>query len=359
MLVSFACVKTIERVYIYINNLGVSSRRRRFLFKNKKIEMADPETLYELNGELGVGTYGRVFSGRSKATGETVAIKIIAFGEDIQPLKREVDIMKECKNEFVVRYLGSYEKESTLWIAMELCEPGSIADVMRMTKTTLTESQIRVVCASVLLALVYFHGRKYIHRDIKAGNILLTRTGIAKIADFGVSAQLTTIHSMRDTAIGAPFWMAPEVIKEEQYNGKADIWSLGISVIEMAEGKPPHHEIHPMRAIFMIPSRDPPTLQTPNKWSADMIDFLSKCLVKDPTKRMSADELLVHPFVKIEVEKLKVNGGKSPILMDLVNTCLPLMEDFRAGQVSNHGDDTMVQGTLMATMSQTSIDGTG
>jgi len=316
--------------------------------------MADPET-FELKEELGVGTYGRVFCAKTKG-GDAVAVKIIAIEENLQNLKREVDIMKECKNEFVVRYMGSYEKESALWIVMELCEPGSIADVMRMLKTTLTESQIRVICASVLLGLVYLHGRKFIHRDIKAGNILLSKGGVAKIADFGVSAQLTTIHSMRDTAIGAPFWMAPEVIKEEQYNGKADIWSLGISVIEMAEGKPPHHEIHPMRAIFMIPAKDAPTFQTPNKWSADMVDFLGKCLVKDPNRRPSAEELLRHPFVKAEAEQLKANGGKSPVLMELVTACLPLMDDYRAGQHSVHGDDTLVQGgTLMATLSQTSV----
>jgi len=317
--------------------------------------MTDPEDLFELNGELGVGTYGRVFSGKSKATQDPVAIKIIAFGEDMQALKREVDIMKECKNEFVVQYLGSYEKASSLWIVMELCEPGSISDVMRMTKQTLSESQIKLVCASVLHSLVYLHGRKYIHRDVKAGNILLTREGIVKLADFGVSAQLTTIHSMRDTAIGAPFWMAPEVIQEEQYNYKADIWSLGISVIEMAEGKPPHHEIHPMRAIFMIPSHAPPTLKNPAIWSADMIDFLSKCLVKDPKSRSSADELLKHPFVKIEQAILKAAGGKSPLMVDLVNACLPLLDDYRAGQHSVQGDDTMVPGTLMATLSQQSI----
>jgi len=322
--------------------------------------MADPETLFELNGELGVGTYGRVFLGKTKSSGEAVAVKIIAFGEDVTTFKkREVDIMKGCKSDFVVRYLGSYEKDNTLWIAMELCEPGSIADVMRMLKTNLNENQIRVICASVLLGLSYFHGRKYIHRDIKAGNILLTRDGVAKIADFGVSAQLSTIHSMRDTAIGAPFWMAPEVIKEQQYNGKADIWSLGISLIEMAEGVPPHHEIHPMRAIFMIPEREPPTLKQPTKWSPDMVDFLSKCLVKDPTKRLSAEELLLHPFVKTEATELQAQSGKSPVLMELVSACLPLMEDYRAGNMpANGNDDTLVHGTLMATLSQTSIDGT-
>jgi serine/threonine kinase 3 len=317
--------------------------------------MADPEAIYDVREELGVGTYGRVFHGKVRTTGEDVAVKIIEIEESVQPLKREVDIMKECKNEFVVRYLGSYEKESALWIAMELCEPGSIADVMRMLKTTLTENQIRVICGSVLLGLVYLHGRKYIHRDIKAGNILLSKDGIAKIADFGVSAQLSTIHSMRDTAIGAPFWMAPEVIKEEQYNGKADVWSLDISVIEMAEGMPPHHEIHPMRAIFMIPNKEAPTFKTPNKWSPEMVDFLSKCLVKDPLGRPSAEDLLKHPFVKTEVDALKASGGRSPILMELVTACLPLMEDYRSGQRSVHGDDTLVQGTLMASMSQASV----
>jgi serine/threonine protein kinase len=267
-----------------------------------------------------------------------------------------VDIMKECKNEHVVRYLGSYEKDAALWITMELCEPGSIADVMRMLKSTLSENHIKVICASVLLGLVYLHGRKYIHRDIKAGNILLSRDGIAKIADFGVSAQLSTIHSMRDTAIGAPFWMAPEVIKEEQYNGKADIWSLGISVIEMAEGKPPHAEIHPMRAIFVIPSRDAPTFQNPSKWSTEMVDFLARCLVKDPAKRASADDLLAHPFVRTEVQNLKSNGGKSPVLMELVNACVPLMDDYRAaGNHSVQGEDTLIQGSLVATLSQRSV----
>ena len=323
--------------------------------------MTDPETLFELNGELGVGTYGRVYSGKLKSTGEPVAIKIIQSNEEMRSLKKEVDIMRQCSNEFVVRYMGSYEKQSTLWIVMELCEPGSLADVMRMTKQTLTENQIRVVCASVLLSLVYLHSHKYIHRDIKAGNILLTKTGVAKIADFGVSAKLSTLNSMRDTAIGAPFWMAPEVIKEEQYNGKADVWSLGISVIEMAEGKPPHSELHPMRAIFVIPNKEPPTLKNASKWSSEMNDFVTKCLVKDPNERLSAEELLLHPFVSAIKDELTVQGGRSPILLELVDTCLPLLDDYRAGNHSQHGDDTMVSGaqdTLIATLSQTSFDGT-
>lgn len=248
---------------------------------------------------------------------------------------------------------------------MELCEPGSISDCMRMLKSTLTESQIRAVCASVLLGLSYLHGRKYLHRDIKSANILLTREGQAKIADFGVSAQLSTIHSKRVTAIGAPFWMAPEVIKEEEYDGKADVWSLGISVIEMAEGKPPYHEVHPMRAIFMIPQKESPTFKDPSAWSADLVSFLSKCLVKDPNKRLSTEELLTHPFVAGAVAELKASSGKSEVLRSLVETCLPLMEDYRSSLNSNNqnDDNTMVsgglQGTLIASFSQASIDATG
>jgi len=136
-----------------------------------------------------------------------VAIKVIPVQEDMVSLRKEVDILKDCKNDFVVQYLGSFTKDATLWIVMELCEPGSVADAMRMLKTTLDEGQIRMICASVLISLTYLHSRKLIHRDVKAGNILLTRHGQAKMADFGVSAQLNTLQSKRDTAIGAPLWM--------------------------------------------------------------------------------------------------------------------------------------------------------
>jgi serine/threonine protein kinase len=275
-----------------------------------------------------------------------------------RPRALQVDILRDCTNDFVVRYLGSYTKDSTLWIVMELCEPGSVADAMRMLKTTLKEEQIRMVCASVLNSLFYLHSRKLIHRDVKGGNILLTRQGQAKLCDFGVSVQLNTLKSKRDTTIGAPLWMSPESLKGEAYDNKTDIWSLGITMVEMAQGQPPYADIHPMRAIFIIPTKDSPTLEDPSRWSAEMNDFLSKCVVKDPAGRASAEALLSHPFVAKAASELSASKGKSKTLMDLVGACLPLLDEFRAGQDKGGEDNTLAGGTLLAQNSATSLDAT-
>lgn len=312
--------------------------------------MSEPDKLFTLVEELGVGTYGRVFSASPKnpknfAGQDLVAMKIISFSEDIRTLKHEVDIMKDCKSNFIVKFFDSYESEAvhgnTLWIAMELCEPGSISDVMKITRQTLSEAQIRVISASVGLGLSYLHGRNVIHRDIKAGNILLTRNGTAKIADFGVSARMSTMNPFQHTTIGAPYWMAPEVIDSlADYDGKADIWSLGISVIEMAEGKPPHHEFPPMRVIFFIPSKAAPTLHAPAKYSTDMNDFLAKCVAKNPTARASASEVCLHAFVAKSAKDLVASGGGSPILLELANKCFPLMDEFKKNR---DGTDNSLQ----------------
>jgi len=174
---------------------------------------------------------------------------------------------------------------------------------------------------------VYLHSHKILHRDIKAGNVLLTSEGRAKLADFGVSAKLTHTFQRKNTMVGSPYWMAPEVIsqkKKEGYDAKTDIWSLGITAIELAEGKPPLFDIASLRVIFLIPARDPPTLKDQKKWSHEFNDFIATCLQKDPEKRPSSVELLKHPFVLKGLQK-----EKEPLLKTLVTECLPVIKEAR------------------------------
>lgn len=314
----------------------------------------NPLDEFELCGALGEGSYGAVWKGKNKKTGDMVAIKIVPFenGDDAD-LRKEIAILEKAKDDFVVGYYGSYEVvepsgSSSIWIIMELADAGSVNDVMHICNIALEEGLIKIIIASALLGLHYLHSKKMIHRDVKAGNILLTRGGQAKLADFGVSAQLSTTNARRNTVIGTPFWMAPEVIQETQYDYKADIWSLGITLIELAEREPPFANIHPMRAIFMIPSRPPPKLKDNEKWSSEMVSFLQRCLVKNPEERASTQELLAHPFVKDEVEKLQnaQPRGYSPELEDLVTHCIDEIIQFRDNEANRLAAETATQKTV-------------
>jgi hypothetical protein len=180
---------------------------------------------------------------------------------------------------------------------MEYCGGGSVSDICNILESGLREDQIALVCREALKGLHYLHSVHKIHRDIKGGNILLTDAGDVKLADFGVSAQLFSTFSKRNTFVGTPYWMAPEVIQENTYDGKADIWSLGVTAIEMAEIVPPNSDVHPMRVLFMIPRDPPPRLQDKKAWSLLFHQFLKDCLVKDPNKRPTAEKLLQHKFV--------------------------------------------------------------
>ncbi|CAH1153567.1 unnamed protein product [Phaedon cochleariae] len=256
-----------------------------------------PEEVFDIICKLGEGSYGSVYKALHKESGQVLAIKQVPVDTDLQEIIKEISIMQQCDSPFVVKYYGSYFKNTDLWIVMEYCGAGSVSDIMRLRKKTLTEDEIATILSDTLKGLEYLHLRRKIHRDIKAGNILLNSEGHAKLADFGVAGQLTDTMAKRNTVIGTPFWMAPEVIQEIGYDCVADIWSLGITALEMAEGKPPYGDIHPMRAIFMIPTKPPPSFREPDKWSTEFIDFVNVCLVKNPEERAIATELLSHEFI--------------------------------------------------------------
>ncbi|KAJ3132725.1 Serine/threonine-protein kinase 4 [Physocladia obscura] len=256
--------------------------------------VSDPTLVFDLCEKIGEGSFGSVHRAIHRRSAETVAIKIVPAGStDLAESIAEIDFMTGISSQFVVAYYGSYLKDTELWIVMEYCGAGSVSDVMEANDMTLSEDQISVVCRYVLSGLSYMHSLRKIHRDVKAGNILLNADCEAKLADFSVSGQLSDANAKRQTVIGTPFWMvAPEVIQEVGYGTPADIWSLGITCIEMADGRPPYSDIHPMRAIFMIPSKPPPKLFEEERYSKVFREFVARCLVKDQKDRPSADELL-------------------------------------------------------------------
>jgi len=257
-----------------------------------------PEEVFDLVESIGEGNYGKVYRALLKDNGLEVAIKKIQIDSELCDIIKEISIMRQCESPFVVRYFGSYFADSSLWIVMEYCGGGSVSDLLHLRKNTLSEDEIVVILRDTLKGLEYLHTQRKIHRDVKCGNILLTVEGQSKLADFGVSGQLTDSREKRNTLIGTPYWMAPEVIQEIGYDCLADIWSLGITLIEMAEGKPPYGDLHPMRAIFLIPKKPAPTFRKPEQRTQEFIQFVNSCLVKNPAKRATASQLLSDPFIR-------------------------------------------------------------
>ncbi|KAJ8013986.1 hypothetical protein DPEC_G00035540 [Dallia pectoralis] len=330
----------------------------------------NPEEIWEIIGELGDGAFGKVYKAQNKQNGTMAAAKVIdtKTEEELEDYMVEIDILASCDHCYIVKLLDAFYYDSKLWILIEFCAGGAVDAVMLELERPLTEPQIQVVCRQTLEALVYLHDMKVIHRDLKAGNILLSQEGDIKLADFGVSAKNTNTLQRRDSFIGTPYWMAPEVVmcetsKDRPYDFKADIWSLGVTLIELAQIEPPNHEMNPMRVLLKIAKADPPTLMQPSRWSPEFSDFLRKALDKNVDRRWGTNQLLQHPFVSNVVDNKplreliaeanaevleEIEEGKEEEEEEEMDTTLLVPEHQRAPSdvsVASSDDDTLSQTT--------------
>ncbi|XP_023282365.1 STE20-like serine/threonine-protein kinase isoform X2 [Seriola lalandi dorsalis] len=284
-----------------IFKLGPDKKKKQYEHVHRDV---NPEEIWDIIGELGDGAFGKVYKAQNKQNGTLAAAKVIdtKTEDELEDYMVEIDILASCNHHHIVKLLDAFYFEGKLWILIEFCAGGAVDAIMLELERPLTEPQIRVVCRQTLEALSYLHENKVIHRDLKAGNILLSLDGDVKLADFGVSAKNTKTLQRRDSFIGTPYWMAPEVVmcetsKDRPYDYKADIWSLGVTLIELAQIEPPNHEMNPMRVLLKIAKSEPPTLMNPSRWSSEFNDFLRKALDKNVDNRWGTVQLLQHPFV--------------------------------------------------------------
>ncbi|SCU98846.1 LAME_0G00782g1_1 [Lachancea meyersii CBS 8951] len=309
---------------------------------SKDVKPDEPSKLYEIKECVGKGSFGDVYRATDKESGEVVAIKIINLEEtqdDIEILAQEIYFLSELKAPFVTTYFKTFVEDVSMWIVMEYCGGGSCADLLKhLPEHRFPEQKVAYIVREVLYGLEYLHSQKKIHRDIKAANILVTDNGEIKLGDFGVSGQIMATLK-RTTFVGTPYWMAPEIIArgDNGYDEKADIWSLGITVMELLTGQPPYAKHDPMKVLMNIPVRKPPKLH--GRFTSPARDFIALCLAKDPESRPTASELLNHKFLS----KLTWRGaGNLKKEVDLVKA---LKERINYSKVPRHSVTEKVYAT--------------
>ncbi|BFU25188.1 serine/threonine protein kinase, putative [Entamoeba histolytica HM-1:IMSS-B] len=265
-----------------------------------------PEDFYENFSKIGEGAAGEVFVAQNKQTGKDMALKkCIITSKNEKSLINEIEIMKNCKHPNIVSFFGSYLEEGYVWVVMEFMDSGCLTEVLTEYENgfKMTEPQMAYVLREVMKGLLYLHQRHKIHRDIKSDNILISSDGSVKIGDFGYAAQLTSQRDKRNSIVGTPYWMAPEVIRNKLYDAKADIWSIGIMIMEMTEGDPPYMELPPLRALFLITTKGIPPLKERDSWSPDLVKLVESCLMKDPNQRPTSEQILESPFIATACKK--------------------------------------------------------
>lgn len=334
-------------------HFGGNDAKKKKVYNNVRMD-TDPEEYWDMIGELGDGAYGKVYKAQNKHTGQLGAAKMCRLDgeDDLGDFMIEIDILTECKHPNIVALHEAFQKDQQLWLLIEYCDGGALDSIMTELEKPLNEDQIAYVCQNICKGLDFLHKAHVIHRDLKASNVLLTMDGGVKLADFGVSAKNKNTFQKHDTFIGTPYWMAPEVVlcetfRDNPYDFKVDIWSMGITLIEFAQMEPPNHEMTPMRVLLKIQKSDPPKLEQPSKWSRDFNDFLAKALTKDPQKRPTCEDLLKHPFINRTLDSKPIRDllleYKAEVVEEEVTDDDP--EDNRTSQVplDMEGDTTSVR----------------
>uniref|UniRef100_A0A0N5AZR1 non-specific serine/threonine protein kinase n=1 Tax=Syphacia muris TaxID=451379 RepID=A0A0N5AZR1_9BILA len=264
---------------------------------NMVVSPGDPRSDLKDYTQIGEGSTAVVLTALKISIGCRVAIKVmdILKQQRRELLFNEVMIMRDYEHKNIVKMFGSYLIGNELWVIMEYMEGGPLTDII--THIRLDEETIATVCLQCLLAINYLHLKGVVHRDIKSDSILLTKDGVVKLSDFGFCGQLSVDIPFRRSLVGTPYWMSPEVISRLPYDTKADIWSLGIMVIEMVQGEPPLFDVQPLQAMRQIRDLPPSSFCPVANVSEELSSFLSRMLVRDPNQRASASELLKHPFL--------------------------------------------------------------